>query len=496
MKPALSLPLFSALVLVIAGIRIAELCISNRNRRALQATGCSPVSEPHFRAMVVVHVAVLAGALVEAWSTRRPLLVSVALPSLALLVGATALRWWVIASLGAHWNVAVMDSIGGERAVVTRGPYAHVRHPNYVAVFVELLALPLVHAAWLTAVVGSLAHVWVLHHRIRIEEAALSAHPSYRAAMVHRPRFVPRPLLTAIEHAWNVVRLGRPRFLLGGATLYALGVAASPVHVLDDLFWTGLASVLSLQLMTHYSNDYFDADADRTNTASTRWSGGSRVLVEGLLPRWVGLVAALGAASAGVMLALRLLQISGPRPMILLIVIAALSWSYSAPPVRLHSRGLGELDGALVVAALVPFFAFVLQAPGADTRPLLLAIVPPCCLQFAMLMAVGIPDAEADARAGKRTLTVRLGSKWAWRIHVAATVAAYASVPVLAAAGLPTLVAVTALIPAPIAFGHLARLSRGRALHPAYRPALTFWPGALLIITAAAETAGFILRGS
>lgn len=493
MKPALTLPLFSALVFVVAVIRVAELVISNRNRRALQATGCSPVSEPHFRAMVVLHVAVLAGALAEAWATRRAPHVGLAVSALMLVAGATALRWWVIATLGSHWNVAVMDSIG-PRAVVAHGPYAHVRHPNYVAVFVELLALPLVHAAWLTAIGGSLVHLWVLHHRIRAEEAALLSHPSYRAAMVHRPRFVPRSLLILIERTWHLVRLGRPRFLLGGATLYALGVAATPVHAYPDFFWMGLAAVLALQLMTHYSNDYFDVDADRINTASTRWSGGSRVLVEGLLPRRVALVAALFAAAVGLLLALRLWQLAGPRPMIVLIAIAALSWAYSAPPMRLHSRGLGELDAALVVTALVPLFAFVLHAPGTDVRPLLLAIVPPCCLQFAMLVAVGIPDAEADACVGKRTLAVRLGSKWAWRIHAAATGAAYVSVSALAAKGLPRLVVIAALIPAPLAFGHLARLSRGRAFRPAYRPALTFWPGTLLIVTAAAETAGFLLR--
>jgi methyltransferase len=69
-----------------------------------------------------------------------------------------------------------------------------VRHPNYVAVFVELLALPLVHGAYVTALAGAAAHLWVLSHRIRAEEAVLMADESYRATMGPRPRFFPRVL--------------------------------------------------------------------------------------------------------------------------------------------------------------------------------------------------------------------------------------------------------------------------------------------------------------
>jgi methyltransferase len=76
--------------------------------------------------------------------------------------------------------------------VVAGGPYRWVRHPNYLAVFAELLALPLIHSAWLTALLGGLAHIWVLRRRIAVEEAVLLANPAYRAAMSHKPRFIPR----------------------------------------------------------------------------------------------------------------------------------------------------------------------------------------------------------------------------------------------------------------------------------------------------------------
>ena len=106
------------------------------------------------------------------------------------LAGATALRLWVIASLGPHWNVQVMDSLS--LGVVASGPLrAWIRHPNYVAVFLELGALPLVHSAWLTAVIGTSMHIWVLYHRIRTRRSRSLAHAEYRERMGGKPRFFP-----------------------------------------------------------------------------------------------------------------------------------------------------------------------------------------------------------------------------------------------------------------------------------------------------------------
>ena len=79
------------------------------------------------------------------------------------MVLANLLRFWVIATLGVHWNVRVVRSM--PLGVVTAGPYRFVRHPNYVAVFVELLALPLVHGAYLTAAAGTLLHLVILQRR-------------------------------------------------------------------------------------------------------------------------------------------------------------------------------------------------------------------------------------------------------------------------------------------------------------------------------------------
>jgi methyltransferase len=181
---------FLALLALVAVLRVVELRISRRNQRRLAARGAVRAHDPSFRWMVALHAAVLAGAAVEVVMLRRPFLPVLAAVAGALFLGANALRWWVIATLGGQWNVEVMDARGA--AVVTGGPYRWIRHPNYVAVFVEMFALPLIHTAWLTAALGSAAHLLVLRSRVRAEDAVLLANPDYRAQMGSKPRFLPR----------------------------------------------------------------------------------------------------------------------------------------------------------------------------------------------------------------------------------------------------------------------------------------------------------------
>jgi methyltransferase len=89
-----------------------------------------------------------------------------------LVAAAQALRWWCIATLGRQWNTRVV--VIPDAARVTRGPYRFLAHPNYVAVVVEGVALPLVHTAWLTAAVFTAANAVLLRTRIHVENAALS----------------------------------------------------------------------------------------------------------------------------------------------------------------------------------------------------------------------------------------------------------------------------------------------------------------------------------
>ena len=185
----LSVIAFLALLLAVALLRFVELRISRRHQREMIARGAAKVDEPQFRWMVLLHTAVLAGAALEVVLLRRPFLPQLAAAMFAMFLAANAVRWWVIRTLGEHWNVQVMDST--RLGVVTSGPFRYVRHPNYAAVFAEMLALPLIHTAWITAVAGAIVHMGVLAQRLSTEERVLLANPDYRAAMMSKPRFLP-----------------------------------------------------------------------------------------------------------------------------------------------------------------------------------------------------------------------------------------------------------------------------------------------------------------
>jgi methyltransferase len=180
---------FLAVVAAVALLRFAELVVSVRHRRAMIAAGATIVPEPLFKWMAALHTAILAGAVLEVLLLRRPFLPWLAIPAMVLVVAATWTRWWVIQTLGLHWNVGVVDST--RHGVVDAGPYRWVRHPNYAAVFVELVALPLVHTAWITAALGGILHVFVLRARIATEDRVLLASAEYRAQMGGKPRFLP-----------------------------------------------------------------------------------------------------------------------------------------------------------------------------------------------------------------------------------------------------------------------------------------------------------------
>ncbi len=226
------------------------------------------------------------------------------------------------------------------------------------------------------------------------------------------------------------LRLSRPVFLGGGFVLYALGalVAYHQGIALDwRLYLVGQVAVTSIQLMTHYLNDYWDVDSDRLNNHRTLFSGGSGILASGELPRRVALWAALVCLAVGLaaILVLALAYRPGWVPLTVAAFMVAGAWSYSSPPLALESSGFGELATALIVSFLVPSLGFSLQLGTLDWM-LVLASLPLVALNWAMVVAFHFPDFEADRGANKRTLLVRLGHGPAARLHALAVLGAYA----------------------------------------------------------------------
>jgi len=165
--------LFLLLIAAVAVERLVELVVSRRHERALRARGAVEAGASHYPLMVALHAALLAGAPAEVLLLDRPFLPWLGWPMLALVAATMTLRYWVIATLGERWTTRVLVLPGAP--LVARGPYRWLRHPNYLAVTVEVFALPLVHTAWLTAIICGVANLAVLALRTRVENAALAA---------------------------------------------------------------------------------------------------------------------------------------------------------------------------------------------------------------------------------------------------------------------------------------------------------------------------------
>jgi methyltransferase len=157
--------------------RLAELRLSARNARWSFARGAVEAGQGHFPTMKALHGAFLLACAAEVVLLRRPWIPALGWPMLGLALAAQALRYWAIGSLGRRWNVRVI--VLPDVPAVDRGPYRFLRHPNYVAVVLEGLAIPLLHSAWWTAVGFTLANAWLLRVRIRCEEDALARFGAY-----------------------------------------------------------------------------------------------------------------------------------------------------------------------------------------------------------------------------------------------------------------------------------------------------------------------------
>lgn len=167
----------TAMFLVVVGAtaleRVAELVLSARHAQWAFARGGIESGRGHFPAMVCLHTALLIACVAEVWLADRPFLPGLGWAALAVVLASQALRWWCIASLGKHWNTRIVVIPGAP--LVARGPYRWLRHPNYVAVVAEGLALPLIHGAWITAAAFTVLNaVLLLAFRIPAEERALA----------------------------------------------------------------------------------------------------------------------------------------------------------------------------------------------------------------------------------------------------------------------------------------------------------------------------------
>ncbi len=279
------------------------------------------------------------------------------------------------------------------------------------------------------------------------------------------------------EPDWRTwVRMTRPAFLtltacgvlLGLATAYACGCGFHPARA---------AATLVLAVAVHAAanawNDYHDArsGADAANTSGLfPFTGGSRLIQRGEVTesQMRGLALALAAlvVPAGIWLA----AAAGGGLLVIGLAGLLLAWAYSAPPLALMRRGLGELTVAL---------AWGLVVVGADyvQRSRFFAIPAVCAVSFALLVANillinGVPDAEADARVGKRTLAVIAGPEGAAFAYLALTLLAHAWLLVAVLLLVPPQRALLGLLSLPLSLAAALLLWRRRREPSALRSAI------------------------
>ena len=184
----ISPPVYLGIVAILALERGVELYIAHRNAARAFAAGAVEIGQRHYRVMVGFHAAFLVACAVESILRGSGAPAAVAVPAIVAELFAQFLRYWVIFTLRSRWNTRII--VFPDARPVTSGPFRFARHPNYLAVAIEVVAVPLIGGAWVTAIVFSLGNAILLMVRIPAEERALGQ--SYAGAFAERPRFLPR----------------------------------------------------------------------------------------------------------------------------------------------------------------------------------------------------------------------------------------------------------------------------------------------------------------
>lgn len=167
----MSFTIYAVLISLVVLERFGELVISRRHTRWSLARGGYEVAPGHYPWMVLIHTALLVGCLAEVYFLDRRSTPFLFFSMLSLSILCQALRWWVIYTLKEQWNTRIIVVPGLAR--VRKGPFRWLSHPNYLAVAIEGLALPLMGGAWITALVFTSANFAILGIRIFHENRAL-----------------------------------------------------------------------------------------------------------------------------------------------------------------------------------------------------------------------------------------------------------------------------------------------------------------------------------
>lgn len=183
--------LFVGFVLLVAVQRLWELKVSRAHERALRAEGATEHAAGQMPWMTALHSGWLVCSVLEVFLERRVLVPWLCALAFSLFCAGQALRLLAMRTLGRRWTVKVITPAAHSEPAVSAGIYRYLRHPNYLGVILEIAALPLLHTAYLSALVFSVGNALLLLFRIRAEERALRSSSDYAQHFDARPRFWP-----------------------------------------------------------------------------------------------------------------------------------------------------------------------------------------------------------------------------------------------------------------------------------------------------------------
>jgi 1,4-dihydroxy-2-naphthoate octaprenyltransferase len=252
--------------------------------------------------------------------------------------------------------------------------------------------------------------------------------------------------------------------LLGGILFYALGVGIAD-YLGAQIEWgqllIGQVWVTMLQLSAQYLNEYFDAPVDIQNQNRTFFSGGSGAIGEEKLTRNNALIAAATTLTITASMTVVLFQQASISPLLVLIMVVSVLGAifYSVPPIRLVTSGYGELTTSILVANLIPSFAFVIQF-GELHRLVAMSTFPLTALHLAMMIIFEFPDYATDNKYEKLTLLVRIGWERSMTLHNILILSAYLLLGLGMVFGLPTPIALPAFLTLPLALLEIWQLRR------------------------------------
>jgi 1,4-dihydroxy-2-naphthoate octaprenyltransferase len=225
----------------------------------------------------------------------------------------------------------------------------------------------------------------------------------------------------------KILRIIRVHIVAGGLLAFSLGALLAVVgggNFDSARFVVGYFVVFLGDLSTHYSNDYFDVEVDR-HVEQKKFFSGSNILVSNPNLRWLSRFVSVALLVSSNLLAIVLfLFLAAPIEFFVVILAACLvGWFYSAPPIRLISRGLGEVAVACVTGFAIPGLGYL--AVRGQFDPLFFYFAAPFVMYGLMLsLSLGVPDVEVDRKGGKRTFAVRKGARTVFPLILALAVSA------------------------------------------------------------------------